>query len=103
MAEAGEAEWRAIGAMSKLVKITCDNCEKDLTVTGNCMAYRIALVNERIPSRNGVVTAMTDYPHLGTDCHFCDVRCLAAYMQKVFAKYLIAEPVLSSPPDGIPR
>lgn len=65
--------------MPKETKVTCDNCGKDLTSTGNCQDWRIALVNDRIPSRGGVVTAMASSPCLKHNLYFCGLDCLKQY------------------------
>lgn len=70
----------------KETKITCDGCGKDLTTTGNSVDYRLALVNEAIPSGGGAVTDMMVYPPIERNVHFCGMRCLKAW--------------LSAPPNG---
>ena len=68
----------------KKIEIRCDFCDKDLTTTDNCIAYRLALINERIPSYSdsGVVTSMALYPHLKHDCYFCRWGCLTKWIIK---------------------
>lgn len=60
----------------KDLKITCDQCGRDLTTTGNCEDFRIAVVNERITVTGGAVTSMSIEPHLQHDYHFCGCVCL---------------------------
>lgn len=48
--------------MSESRTVTCDACSRDLTSTGNCNDYRLALVPESIPSRGGAVTDWMNYP-----------------------------------------
>ncbi len=48
----------------KQTTVTCDNCSKDLTTTGNCVDYRIVLASEEIPSRGNVATLMNIEPQL---------------------------------------
>lgn len=59
-------------------KITCDCCQNDITTTGNCIGYRIALINQNRPSysKSGVVTSAGAYPSLKQDYHFCNLPCL---------------------------
>jgi hypothetical protein len=64
----------------KTMKITCDRCEADLTTTGNCEDYRLALVNERVPSRGGATTDMIVYPLINVDMHFCGLTCLTEWV-----------------------
>jgi hypothetical protein len=63
--------------VAKTLKIACDGCGDDLTTTGNCVDYRLALLNETIPTRGGFVTMMVMYPAIDDgDKYFCDLRCL---------------------------
>jgi hypothetical protein len=66
--------------MPKTVEITCDLCERDITRTTNCEGYRLALVNERMPTVGGFVTAMAAYPAIERDAYFCGVDCLAVWL-----------------------
>lgn len=63
------------------VKITCDNCNVDLSTTGNSVDYRIKLQDEYIPSAGGIVTDMMKYPALGGGVkHFCRASCLSKWV-----------------------
>lgn len=62
--------------------ITCDHCSRDITSTGNCEDYRIALLNQHIPSVGGWVTAMAAYPHLKQNSYFCSADCLKKWVEK---------------------
>ena len=62
--------------MGKTTKIVCDKCDKNITYTSNCEDYRIAVTNERVRSRGGVVTDMALYPALESDLYFCGRSCL---------------------------
>lgn len=73
----------------KTLTVICDSCGRDLTTTGNCVDYRIALVNENIQSRGGAVTAMMAYPHLKRDAHFCGVKCLVTWVQEKLVKPIV--------------
>lgn len=68
--------------MPKATTITCDECGADLTTTSNCEGYRLALVNERIPPQEGLVTAMAAYPIIENDAYFCCWGCLSAWATK---------------------
>lgn len=67
--------------MPKTVEIKCDTCERDLTSTGNCEDYRIALLNQSISSRGGLVTLMALWPALESDMYFCGEFCLLKWAQ----------------------
>lgn len=69
-------------------QISCDQCGGDLTVSGNSVDYRLALVNQKIPSNSGFVTDMMIHPPLERDCHFCRVACLVRWLA---AKGYLAE------------
>jgi hypothetical protein len=62
--------------MPKTVKISCDECGADLSYSGNSVDYRVALLNESIPSRGGFVTDMMIYPALEQNAYFCGLGCL---------------------------
>ena len=66
--------------MPKDIRIICDKCGKDLTTTGNSIDYRLALINQSIPSWGGIVTDMMVYPPIETDAYFCGFRCLQEWV-----------------------
>lgn len=66
--------------MPKSVQIVCDQCDRDLATTSNCEDFRLALVNERIPSQGGLVTMMLMHPAIKRDAYFCGVGCLAVWL-----------------------
>lgn len=68
--------------MSKLVRIVCDNCNSDLTDTGNSIDWRLALINERKECRDVAVTNMMIYPSIDRDAYFCGLGCLRAWLTK---------------------
>jgi len=70
--------------MPKEVEITCDSCGNQLTRSSNCEDYRLALLNERVPSGGGAVTAMAVYPAIKRDAYFCGVECLRAWLDKEY-------------------
>lgn len=63
--------------MRKL-EITCDNCGKDLTYTGNCEDYYLSLdnVSKRREPGTQVVTMMGISPPIQRSMDFCGVECL---------------------------
>lgn len=64
-------------------KVSCNQCGNDLTHTGNCIDYRIALCNERIPSKgSAAVTDMHISPPIEHPMHFCSIRCLCGTVEK---------------------
>lgn len=62
-------------------RVTCDQCDCDLTETDNSIDYRLDLINTRIPSKGGLVTLMMIHPHLDRDHHFCGVSCLKKWVE----------------------
>jgi len=68
--------------MVERTEITCDGCGRDLTYTGNCEAYRLALSNERIRSRGSIVTSMAAYPAIERTAHFCKLSCLRKWLDE---------------------
>ena len=67
---------------SKII-VTCDQCGNDLTRSGNCEDYRLALINEIVPSVGGLVTSMCAYPALNDgDKHFCGIDCCRDWLNK---------------------
>lgn len=73
--------------MGKDITITCDCCNADLTVTGNCEDYRLTLTVEHIPSWGGAVTAMAAWPPLSHDAYFCNIKCLKDWIAKLSQQY----------------
>lgn len=61
-------------------KITCDTCAKDLTSTGNCVDWRLALTAEPKQPVSGMVTAMHVPRPIESDCHFCGLGCLEVWL-----------------------
>lgn len=65
-------------------KITCDNCEKDLSTTNNCTDYRLVLRDESIPPKSGFVTLVARYPSLRDgQKDFCGIGCLRVWISKL--------------------
>lgn len=70
----------------KKVEVFCDNCGSDLTWTSNCEGWRLALINDPIPNKGGLVTSMNVYPHLDKNCHFCSTSCLQKWVDEYFGE-----------------
>ena len=66
----------------EVAKITCDQCGKDLTSTGNCEDWRLALINQPIPHKGPTATSMAIPPILDGAKHFCGLGCLASWVVK---------------------
>lgn len=69
--------------MSKDVKITCDQCRRDLTDSGAMPAYRLALTPERIAQSGGIGYAVHVYPPIDGQHHFCSLECLGAWIKDI--------------------
>ena len=67
--------------MGRKLEITCDVCGKDITASSNSVDWRIAIKNESIPSRGGVVTDVYIGPIFDRDLYFCSLRCIDAWMR----------------------
>ena len=65
----------------KEVKITCDNCGKDITTTGAMPTYRLHLSAEPLPHTGNAVFAVMVYPPIENDKYFCDVKCLKEFFK----------------------
>lgn len=63
-------------------KVTCDTCNADLTYTTNCMDWRLALVNQRVPCLpECMLTSTVIHPKIEEDAHFCGVTCLKTWLK----------------------
>lgn len=67
--------------MPKEIKITCNNCDKDISHSIDTPAWRIALTNEPIPIVSSSVKAISVQPHLAQDAYFCCWRCLTDWIE----------------------
>lgn len=63
-------------------RVLCDSCANDLTITSNSVGWRLALINQNIPSCPGPVNNVMVYPKIERDCHFCALECLTKWLQK---------------------
>ncbi len=63
--------------MGKTTTILCDQCEKDITCTGNTYQYRIVLGDESMPRcpGDGCVTLMHLPPYFKQTRYFCGAEC----------------------------
>lgn len=73
----------------RTTEIKCDNCEADVTYTGNSVDYRIVLGSEskspwyeREGKSGGAVTDMMIYDPFPKTRHFCSTTCLAVWVAK---------------------
>ena len=64
------------------VEIHCDECNEDITHTGNSIDYRIKVCSEVIPCHDGTVTDMMIYPQFASSLHFCSLGCLREWSKK---------------------
>lgn len=64
--------------------ITCDQCEKVISTTGNCQDYRIVVKSESIPVAGGSSTAMAVSPEFKQPLHFCGNQCMRRWAMKYF-------------------
>ena len=63
----------------KITKVTCDQCNKDITMSTNCEDWRIILASEAIPAKGDIVTLLHIYKPIETK-HFCGVECLKTWV-----------------------
>lgn len=73
-------------------RITCDGCGTDLTITGNSIAWRLALTPQKIPCHSGAVTDMWIEPDLDRAHHFCGLRCLFLWVDRYRSDHAKAKP-----------
>ena len=66
--------------MGKETKITCDNCESDLTDSGSMPRYRLHLSAERMRNKSNVECAVIVYPPIERDLYFCGMKCLREHI-----------------------
>lgn len=71
----------------KTTEIKCDTCARDLTYTGNCEGWRLALLPEAQAHRGGFVTAMAVCPPVDRGYHFCGLGCLDKWRDRERHKY----------------
>lgn len=70
--------------MAKTVAIICDACERDITTSGNSIDWRLALINESIPSRGGFVSDMMIYPAIEKNAYFCGLPCFLDWIKREY-------------------
>lgn len=67
----------------KVIKVTCDTCQRDISTTGNCEEFCILLRDEPMPQADGCVAVTTMAPKrwIGDDRHFCSDKCLREWVE----------------------
>lgn len=88
--------------MTQITQVACDECGKDLTYKSNSMEWRIVLGSEdKAPwylkegRDGGMMTAMYEPAPFPRKKHFCDERCLVAWVKKTYQ--LVADPSVAGP------
>lgn len=68
----------------KSIEITCDNCQKDLTLTQESLAWRLALANEQIAydPECKKLSGKQHLPMLKAPCHFCSFKCFVDWVEQ---------------------
>lgn len=66
--------------MSVDTKITCDCCNADLTETGSMPKFSLRISAEEIPHSTDIVFGVLVYPPIGSDKHFCDLKCMHSWL-----------------------
>lgn len=76
--------------MSERHEFTCDTCGADLTRTSNVEGWRVVLGSQAVARMGGVVTAMHVPPPVEGPKHFCDLPCLARWIDPLMPDLLKA-------------
>lgn len=66
----------------KQSKVTCDNCNADLSDAGPRPEYRLVLDAERIPNSGRLLYAVYVVPAVDRQHHFCGLGCLSKWIEK---------------------
>jgi len=66
--------------MGKDIKITCDNCEKDLSSTAGMPDFRLKLSSESLPNTSDITFAVYVSPDIDEDLYFCGLGCLKEWI-----------------------
>ena len=64
----------------KNIKITCDDCGKDITETGSMPAFRLVLSSEKLPSSANSIYAVLVEPPIDRTYYFCNCICLRRWL-----------------------
>ncbi len=65
-------------------RINCDLCGCDLSITGNCMDWRVLVKSEAIsPEVGAAVTDMWIDPPVAKNAHFCGLGCLQRWLEGI--------------------
>ena len=68
--------------MPKEIKITCDNCDKDITYTDRMPAYRVVIDCERLQNVSNSEFAINVIPPIPNTLYFCSLGCMKNYFEK---------------------
>lgn len=66
--------------MTKIVKVTCDGCQSDITSTPYGLDYRLVLSQETIPTNGSHVKLNMRHPLIASDKHFCCIQCIDKWL-----------------------
>jgi hypothetical protein len=61
-------------------KVTCDNCNADLTNTGAMPRFRLRLSSEGLTHNSDMIYAVMVFPEIERDHHFCSKSCLREWL-----------------------
>ena len=62
-----------------MLKINCDFCTRDLSVSGGAIDYRLLLKNEELPLPGNTCIDVYIKPPIDSDKHFCGLGCLVKW------------------------
>ncbi len=68
--------------MPKVIKITCDNCEKDLTYSRGGIDYCLVLDTREYGPNSNVILAYASRPEIDETKYFCGIGCLKLWIEK---------------------
>lgn len=68
-------------------KITCDECQADITATGAMPGFRLKLSCESLPQIGASSYAVMVYPPLDHTHYFCGMDCIGVWMSKQTNQY----------------
>jgi hypothetical protein len=66
--------------MTLITKITCDQCQKDLTFSDGAIDNCLILKERCYGPDSNVVRGTTLHPILVSDLHFCNFDCLRKFL-----------------------
>lgn len=59
-----------------MLKVNCDFCSRDLSVTGGAIDHRLVLKNEEIPLPSAACIDVYIKPPIDSDKRFCGLGCV---------------------------